>query len=82
MLYARSFETSQLPMSWETVLQYTKQQTNTSDCGPYTIANSIHTVYAWDQMLQRDIPPMDEFRIRVTTLLATHTEERFWKGRC
>jgi hypothetical protein len=27
-------------------------------------------------MLQRDILPMDEFRIRVTTLLATHTEER------
>jgi Ulp1 family protease len=59
MLYASSFEGSQLPMSWETVLQHTKQQTNTSDCGPY--ANSIHTVYAWDHMLQQDIPSMDKF---------------------
>ena len=81
MLYASSFEGSELPMSWDIVQQHTIQQTNTSDCGPSTIANSIHTVYAWDRMLQRDIPPMNEFRIRVITLLATHTEEGFWKGR-
>jgi Ulp1 family protease len=80
--YASSFEGSQLPMSWETVLQNTNQQTNDRDCGLYTIANSIHTVYAWDRMLQWDIPTMDEFRIRVTTLLATHTEDGFWKGLC
>jgi hypothetical protein len=49
---------------------------------PPARANNIHTVYAWDRMLHRDIPPMDnKFRIRATTLLATHTEEgRFWKG--
>ena len=50
--YNGSFEGSNFGPTWEIVLQHSPQQRNGYDCGPFTIANCLRVVYAWDRFSQ------------------------------
>ena len=80
--YNGSFEGSNFGPTWEIVLQHSPQQRNGYDCGPFTIANCLRVVYAWDRFLQVTPPPMPDFRLRVCLLVLTSPSGPVWCGTC
>jgi hypothetical protein len=80
--YLGSFDDSYIGSTWGVILQHSPQQHNGYDCGPFTIANCLRVVSAWDRFQQVTFPPMPDFRLRVCLLVASSPSGTIWRGLC